>query len=157
MRNLLYPLVLSISLSLLGSVVTASDEPQSAPSKPAQDKSTDSKKAGDNALGDLISGLAGQSLKSFLDPDLLKQVPGKNPAEKAANVRILMGMIEGKTQEEKGAVVLALQKLQSDPALPQPTEEIKKRLKDWYPILEQFAGADGYVNLADVAPIVESV
>jgi hypothetical protein len=156
MRNLPLPSVLSFSILLLGSVVTASDEPPSAPSTQPAGKSSDTKKSGDNGLGDLISGLAGQSLKSFLDPDLLKQVPGKNPAEKAANVRILMGMIEGKSQEEKGAVVLALQKLQSDPALPKPTEEITKRLKDWYPILEGFAGADGYVNLADVAPIVES-
>jgi hypothetical protein len=154
MKNFSYPFVLCIWISLCGSMATASDEP---PSTPPSDKSSDKKKSGDNGLGDLITGLAGQSLKSFLDPDLLKQVPGKNSAEKAANVRILMGMIEGKTQEEKGAVVLALQKLQSDPALPQPTEEIKKRLKDWYPILEQFAGDDGYVNLADVAPIVESV
>lgn len=153
MRNP-FLLVLSISLVLWGSVATASDEP---PSTPPAHKSSDPKKAGDNGLGDLISGLAGQSLKSFLDPDLLKQVPGKNPAEKAANVRTLLGMIEGKTHEEKVAVVLALQKLQSDPALPQPNEEIQKRLKDWYPILEQFAGDDGYVNLADVAPIVESV
>lgn len=157
MRNLPFLLVLSISLSLWGSVVTASDEPPSASTNPPADKSTDPKKAGDNGVADLISGLAGQSLKTFLDPDLLKQVPGKNPAEKAVNVRILLGMIEGKTQEEKGAVVQALRKLQSDPALPKPTEEIQKRLKDWYPILEQFAGADGYVNLADVAPIAESV
>jgi hypothetical protein len=153
MRYLLYPLTLSISISLLGAVVTASDEP---PSNPPADKSSDKKKTGDNALGNLITGLAGQSLKTFLDPDLLKQVPGKNSAEKAANVRTLLGMIEGKTQEEKVAVVQALQKLQSDPALPKPTEEIQKRLKDWYPILEQFAGDDGYVNLADITPIVES-
>lgn len=157
MRNLPFLLILSISISLFGSVATASDEPPTAPMKPPANKPSDTKKAGDNGVADLISGLAGQSLKSFLDPDLLKQVPGKNPAEKAANVGVLLGMIEGKTQEEKGAVVLALQKLQSDPALPKPNEEIQKRLKDWYPILEQFAGADGYVNLADVAPIAESV
>jgi hypothetical protein len=115
------------------------------------------KKEGENGLGDLLSGLAGQSMKMFMDPDLLKLIPGVDASEKLETVQVLLGMIEGKTLRDKVEVIKALKQLESDPEFPKPTDEIKKRVKDWYPILEQFAGTDGYVNLADVDPIVESI
>jgi hypothetical protein len=156
MRILLYTAALSLSLFLPG-VVWASDDPPPAKSSPPAEKSAGTKKEGDNGLANLLSGLAGQSLKAFMDPELLKQIPGESTAEKTENVKVLLGMIEGETLQDKFEVINALKKLQTDPALPKPTDEIKKRMKDWYPILEQFAGADGYVNQADVDPIVENV
>jgi hypothetical protein len=157
MRHLPITVALSIAVSLPGPTVLASGDPPPAKSFPPVDKSSESKKEGDNGLGDLISGLAGQSLKVFMDPDLLKQIPGDNAVEKTENVRLLLGMIEGETLQDKFEVIRALQKLQSDPVLPKPTDEIKKRVKDWYPILEQFAGSDGYINRADVDPIIENI
>ena len=156
MRNLLYTTALSTTFLLPGAV-WASDDPPPAQSSPPAEKSSGTKKEGDNGLANLLSGLAGQSLKAFMDPELLKQIPGESTAEKTENVKVLLGMIEGDTLQDKFEVINALKKLQTDPALPKPTDEIKKRMKDWYPILEQFAGADGYVNQADVDPIVENI
>jgi hypothetical protein len=133
----------------------ASDDPKQNP--PSADKPSESKKDNESGLGDLFSGLAGQSLKVFMNPDLLKQIPGDTPEEKSENVKVLLGMIEGDTLQKKFEVIKALKKLQSDPALPKPPEEIKRKVKDWYPILEQFAGKDGYVNQADVAPIMNNI
>jgi hypothetical protein len=92
-----------------------------------------------------------------MNPDLLKQIPGKSPDEKSENVKLLLDMIEGNSLPEKLEVIKALKKLQSDPSLPKPPEEIKRKVKDWYPILEQIAGKDGYVNQADVIPIMNSI
>src|SRR5262245_64705233 len=97
MRQLLITAALSYSTTLFGSVVLASDDPPPAKSPPAGDKPSEPKKEADNGLSDLITGLVGQSLNVFLDPELLKQVPGDNAAEKAENVKRLLGMIEGET------------------------------------------------------------
>lgn len=154
MRSFAFAAVLGIGIMLPGLSGLAADE---TPPAKSSDKTSGTKKDGDTGLGDLFSGLAGQSLKVFMNPDLLKQIPGDNTAEKTENVKVLLGMIEGDTLAEKFEVIKALKKLQSDPVLPKPPEELKKKVKDWYPILEQFAGSDGYVNQADVDPIVDSI
>jgi hypothetical protein len=156
MKGRTLAVALSLSVAVLGAV-SAADDPPPAKATPPGENSSEPKKDGGNPLGDLLNGLAGQSLKAFMDPDLMKQIPGETAAEKTETVRVLLGMIEGKTLQDKVEVIRALQKLQLDPDLPKPTDEIKKRMKDWYPILEQFAGADGYVNQADVDPIVENI
>ena len=109
MKNFTWAVVLCTLV--LSTKAFALDDPASSQS----DKSAETKKDGDTGLGDLFSGLAGQSLKVFMNPDLLKQIPGDNTAEKTENVKVLLGMIEGDTLAEKFEVIKALKKLQSDP------------------------------------------
>jgi hypothetical protein len=139
------------------SVLGFEDPPAKSSSSTPGDKSSPAKKETDGGLGDLFNGLAGQTLKVFFNPELLKEIPGDSPAEKSENAKVLLGMIEGDTVQDKLEVIKALKKLKSDPSIPRPPEEVKRKVKDLYPILEQFAGADGYVNHADVSPIMESV
>ena len=95
--------LLTLAFSIFAAMSAfASGDPPKQSTAPPPEKSSDTKKDTDNGLGDLFTGLAGQSLKVFMNPDLLKQIPGNTPDEKSENVKLLLNMIEGNSLPEKG-------------------------------------------------------